>query len=126
MVRFIPFNQNTPDEDRTNADIIQQVHTLSAIKEMLIAFGINYLPPENIDFDDEDKVGQDNFEAATLGLSHAIGDQIEAAEDPADNLRIILGHMFINHGYDPEEFEVQLANAIDGIAEFCSPAEEED
>lgn len=126
MVRFIPFNQNTPDEDKSNADIIQQVHTLGAIKDMLIAYGINYLPPENINLDDDDKITQDNFEAASLGMSHAIGDQIRDAEDPANNLRIILGHMFINNGFDPEEFEEKLSDAIDGIAEFCTPIEDND
>lgn len=126
MVRFIPFEQNNPDEDKSKAEIIQQVHALSAIREMLIAYGIGYLPPENVDFDDDDKLDEDNHGAASLGLSHAIQGHIELSEDPAHSLMVILGHLFIKNGYDPEDFQEELSDAIDAIAAFTMPDEGEE
>ena len=124
MVRFIPFEQKDPDENRSNADAIQQVHLLKAIEDLLVVYGMNYLPPDNIDLDDEEKLEQDNFKSATIGLADAIANHIEDAVEPSNTLRITLGHMFISRGHQSKDFEEKLSHAVELISEFCEEAQE--
>lgn len=118
MVRFIPFNQDNPEENNDNADIIQRTQMMLAIRNMLIAYGVNYLPPENIDLDDDDKIDQDNFQAHTLGVSKAISDHVDDAEDPVHSFKCILGHFFINQGYFNDDFGDKLEQAVSLLSEF--------
>ena len=61
MVKFIPFEQNDPDEIEKKSSIVQQVETMRAVKSMLTCYGDNLLPPEKIDFDDDELMEQIGF-----------------------------------------------------------------